>query len=562
MRLCANVIFRSKMRICIFLLSLLLVLPLSAEKLPRKVEKAALATVSVLTYKEGVLKSSGTGVYVGGNGNLISSYPLFVGCDSAVVVDAKGVVRRVQRVVGVNELYDCIKLRTADDKKIFYLQLSEHSFSSGDNLFLLPYGGNPELAAISDVTIYGGNPYYTLSLPMQERFLAAPLVDAQGCVVALMQPASSYDKENSYAVSAKLADELKVAPMDFSSSKINAVGIECALPDKQSEALTTLHLMKLSYGNRYFVALDDYIDAYPKSYEGYMLKAEKSAVFDNDRNAAERLWKKAVSLSEKPDDVYYNKATTLLNLMNKAAEDSVAYMKLADEALECLDKAYNISDEPLYMQSKGELLYSLGKYDEAFPCFVSLYRTNMSAFDTFAKALNCKVALGDYSSAAEQMDSAVVILGESYAPTAAVAKADIYVKAGRYREAVLEYNKYEEKSLTAPVADFYFMRAGIEVQAKMYKQAIDDYDRALALSPDNLIYLLDKGRLYYRVKYVDEALAVFEKMIAIDSELPDAYYIAALCHIQKGENDEAKIKLHRAKELGHPLAEDKLKELE
>ena len=54
------------MRIVIFLLSLLLALPLSAQKLPRKVEKAGLATVSVLTYKDGVLKSSGTGVYVGG----------------------------------------------------------------------------------------------------------------------------------------------------------------------------------------------------------------------------------------------------------------------------------------------------------------------------------------------------------------------------------------------------------------------------------------------------------------------------------------------------------------
>ena len=539
-----------------------MVLPLSAGDIPAKVGKAHLATVSVLTYKEGVLKSSGTGVYMGSNGNMLSSYSLFVGCDSAVAVDAKGVVRRVLRVVGVNELYDCIKVRTASDKKITYLQPSDATVAPADNLYILPYREDPEIVTVADVAAYGGYPYYTLSLPMQERFLSAPLVDSKGCAVALMQPAAPYDKANSYALSSAFADALSIAPMEFSSSKINAIGIECALPDNPSDALTTLHLLKLSYGNRYFVALEDYMAAYPKNYEGYMLKAEKSAVYDKDRPAAERLWKKAVSLSKKPDDVYYNKATALLYLMSEAVDDSLAYIRLADDALECYDKAYVISKEPLYMQGKAELLHSLGEFEKAFPCYVALYRTNMSTFDTFLKALNCKESVGDYAAAVEQMDSAVAALGDSYAATAAVAKADVYVRAGRYRDAVLEYNRYEKSSASSPVADFYFMRAGVEIQAKMYKQAIDDYDKALALSPDNLRYLLDKGRLYYRVKYVDEALAVFEKMISIDPELPDAYYLAALCHIQKGEKEKALPLLQQAKEYGHPLAEDKLKELE
>lgn len=562
MRLCASVIFRSKMRHSLLLLLLLMVLPLSAGDIPAKVGKAHLATVSVLTYKDGVLKSSGTGVYMGSNGNMLSSYSLFVGCDSAVAVDAKGVVRRVLRVVGVNELYDCIKVRTASDKKITYLQPSDATVAPADNLYILPYREDPEIVAVADVAAYGGYPYYTLSLPMQERFLSAPLVDAKGGVVALMQPADPYDKANSYALSSAFVDALGIAPMEFSSSKINAIGIECALPDNPSDALTTLHLLKLSYGNRYFVALEDYIAAYPKSYEGYMLKAEKSAVYDKDRLAAERLWKKAVSLSKKPDDVYYNKATALLYLMNEAVEDSLAYTRLAYDALGCYDKAYTISEEPLYMQGKAELLYSLGEYDKAFSCYVALYRTNMASFETFIGAASCKEKEGDYTAAIAQMDSVVELMGASYRAQAAFLKGNLHLKAGNYRKAVLEYNIFEECNNGSLDAYFYYMRAGVEIQAKMYKQAIDDYDKALALSPDNLRYLLDKGRLYYRVKYVDEALAVFEKMISINTELPDAYYLAALCHIHKDEKEQALLLLQQAKEYGHPLAEDKLKELE
>lgn len=542
------------------LLSFIVALALSAQEFPRKVEKVHAATVGILTYKSGVLKSSGTGVYVGDNGNLLSSYSLFVGCDSAVAIDSKGVVRRVLRVVGADELYDCVKLRTSVDKKIKYLQLSGGSASQGDRLFLLPYSFQPESVHVSKIDNYSGSPYYTLAVTMQEHFLSAPLVDAQGCVVALMQPVAPYEKTVSYAISAHFVDALRLTPMDFSSSKYRAIGIPPALPDNQEDALTTLHLQKMSYDTRYFNALNDYIALYPKNYDGYMQLAEKYAVHDNNRDAAERMWKKALALADNKGDVHYNKATVLLRLMNEV-QDSVAKMKLSGDALVCLDRACKESCEPLYMQTMAELYHRLGDYHKAFPCYLALYRTNMATFDTFINAALCKESVGDYDAAAEQLDSAVVILGDSYKPDATLVKANLYVRAENYRKAVLEYNTYENSTPRPLDAEFYYIRAGVEVAAKMYKQALDDYDKALERSPDNLMYMLDKGRLYYRVKYFDEALSIFEKMIAIDSELPDAYYLAALCHIQEGDSDSALSKLIKAQELGHPMAAEKLKEL-
>ena len=81
-------------------------LPLFAGKLPKGVDKARRAVASVVTYRQGIVLHSGTAVFAGERGDLLSSRSLFVGADSAVVVDHKGVVRPVKCIVGVNEIFD------------------------------------------------------------------------------------------------------------------------------------------------------------------------------------------------------------------------------------------------------------------------------------------------------------------------------------------------------------------------------------------------------------------------------------------------------------------------
>ena len=71
-----------------------------APKPPKGVQKASGSMASVLTYKNGALHSNGTAFFIGENGDLVSSASLFVGVDSAVVIDAAGVVRPVKNIVG------------------------------------------------------------------------------------------------------------------------------------------------------------------------------------------------------------------------------------------------------------------------------------------------------------------------------------------------------------------------------------------------------------------------------------------------------------------------------
>ena len=103
------------------------VLSVYADKLPKGVEKARQSVASVVTYRQGVMLHNGTAVFAGNRGDLLSSRSFFVGADSAVVIDSKGIVRPVKRIVGVNDVFDCIRVRVDADKKLkklymFYTQ--------------------------------------------------------------------------------------------------------------------------------------------------------------------------------------------------------------------------------------------------------------------------------------------------------------------------------------------------------------------------------------------------------------------------------------------------------
>ena len=95
----------------------------------------------------------------------------------------------------------------------------------------------------------------------------------------------------------------------------------------------------------------------------------------------------------------------------------------------------------------------------------------------------------------------------------------------------------------------------------MYRLARADIDGALALEPDNITFLLEKGRICYRVNMIDEALPVLEKAIVVAPDSPDAYYLLARCQMLKGNNSAAKDNLEKAAKYGHPDAAETLKKI-
>lgn len=544
-----------------------------AAKEPKGVANARKSVVSILIYNNGELLRSGTGVFAGENGELFSSYSLFEGADSAVTIDAAGTVREVKRIIAADEIYDCLKARVSRDKKIIPLPLAASAANVGDMLYLVSYGskksGTIEQLPLSKVDIISGNPYYTFSFPMQERYLSAPVVNVSGELLGLMQPVAKGDTAVSYAVSSKFVASLATTSLSYGNNKYRNIDIPLALPADNKEALTVLYLLQsgLGAGNvqNYLSAIDDYNSSFPDKYEGHIMLAEYYVCSDTAFDAARMEWVQAMAKAENPDDLCYNISKTYRRAVaevSRTADDAAAYI---DSALLYADKALTYRNEPLYILQKAELHHAKGDYAVAFDNYVKLSSTNISCADIYAAAATCKDALGDYDAAIAYMDSAIATFGSL--PVAGMAsyiidRGVMKHRAGRAREAVLDYNAYAELRGDRLNARFYFIREQAEYDAKMYQQALDDIEMAIYLEPDEVMFLVEKGRVCYRVKLIDEAVDALSKALALSPDNPDCNYMLARCYMIKGDKAVAKGYMQKAHELGHYDAEEKLKELD
>ncbi|MBR4966652.1 MAG: tetratricopeptide repeat protein [Bacteroidaceae bacterium] len=551
----------------------LLVISLSAlsvfaDKMPKGVEKARQSVASVVTYRQGVMLHNGTAVFAGDRGDLLSSRSLFVDADSAVVIDYKGVVRPVKRIVGINEVFDCIRLRVAADKKIKTLPVSETPVADGETLYLLGYGvgkgGFIEKADVERVDSIYSCAYYTLSRPMEQRFVALPLVNGRGELVALMQQAATSDTINSYAIGAAVNSMLDVAVPLYGKGYYPTMGIRTALPQSKADALSCLYMQTIVGDSvSYKSVIDDFVAAFPDSYEGYVSRAEYEAVMMRDFNAAEQSWNKAFKYAKNPAEVHFGKAKAINMIVLQG--DTVSHPMLSLTNVLCeVDKAITADSLSLYINGKAEILSSHGHFAAAAECYKSLASTDMRGPDIFAKASQCYRAVEDYEKSVAMLDSAICcfdsVMVASYAPYI-LTRALVNASAKKYRDAVFDYNRYENCMSGRLGAEFYYFREQSELGAKMYRQALNDIDTAIYLDPQNVAYYIEKGLLCYRVKLSDEGIRTLQEAEAFAAGISDVHYLLGRLHVQKGDNEKAVSYLKRASELGHPDADAVLEQL-
>ena len=555
--------------VLLFLVACMSAISLFAGKLPKGVGKTRRAVASVVTYKQGVMLQSGTAVFAGSNSDLIAPYSLFVGADSAVVIDYKGVVRPVKNIVGVNEMFDCIRVRVATDKKVKPLAISATPVVEGETLYQIGYGignsGFVEEVSVERVDSVYSYAYYTLAKPMEPRFTALPMVNADGELVAVMQEAAVGDTVNSYAIAASLFSSLNVTVPFYGNGYYRSMGIRTALPGNKDEALTCLYMQTMvgdsvSYKN----VIDDFVALYPDCYEGYVARAEYEAVVLRDFDLALSSWNKALGLVENPAEVHYSKAKAINTIVLEG--DTVSHAALSLESALCeIDKAIAADSQSLFLNGKAEILCSHGEYATAAGCYEALAATDMRSAEVFAKASQCYREVMDYEKSVAMLDSAVACFDSTAVKFSApyvLTRALVNAAAKKYRNAVYDYIRYEEMMGGSLGAQFYYLRAQAEQGAKMYAQALDDYDTAMYLDPQNLASYIEKGVLCYRVKYTDEGIRVLTEAEVLAPTSPDVHYLLGRLYIQKGVPEKAMVHLQRAAELGHPDADAVIGELD
>ncbi len=123
----------------------------------------------------------------------------------------------------------------------------------------------------------------------------------------------------------------------------------------------------------------------------------------------------------------------------------------------------------------------------------------------------------------------------------------VLVDGGRYEEAIQEFNKAIEIDPNNP--EIYFYRGNTYADKGDSDKAIDDFTKAIQLDPTNANAYYNRGISYSDKRDLDRAIADYSKTIELDPSYAFAYYNRGLAYGNKGEPDKAIADCTRAIEI-------------
>lgn len=549
-------------RIILGVVCLLCTMVVNAQKWMNKVKRAVF---SVQVYdKDNNIINTGNGFFIGNDGTAVSDFVLFKGAYSASVVDEKGRKYPVDLILGASDLYDMVKFHVnlSGDKNTS-LVISQAPAKDGEKVFLMPYP-TQNATACTTGTVSQVSPvdslysYYTFNMTPNAKQLSCPVMNEAGEVIAMMQQFKDTKAGTCYGLDPRYADKLFVSPLSVNDFNLNAIHIRKALPAKPEDAEVYIMMKQSSvsqeeYGN----LLNQYISQFPDNAGGYLRRA---TFYLNDKKypECENDLKRFLDLSPNKDDAHYNIGRLIYNKSIYQDKDTYKDWNL-DRALSETNEAYNIKPNPLYLIQKGDILFAQKKYRDAYDNFIAVTKTPLRSAAQFFSGSRCLQFAGDSISRIMALqDSAVNCFKKPYPNDAApyiYNRAEMRASIGQYRPAVEDYNEFEHIVAGSVTDQFYYRRASAEMGCNMYQQALDDITEAIKKNPDVAAYYTLQSSVYIIAKDTDNALNAAQKAITLDNKDGEAYRYLGYCQSLKGQKAEALKNLNKAKELGDPVAE-------
>ena len=282
------------------------ILAITANMAAQTPKWAAKAVKSVFTLKtfaaDGTLIGSACGFFTSNDGEAVSSYTPFKGAQRAVIIDEQGKEQAVTLLLGANEMYDIIRFKV-DSKKTTPLTIAATPAAEQATVWLLPYATRKHVDCIQGTVsktepVLNSHTYYTMLLKSESEQIGSPILNDNGEVLGILQPAADSQKADSYAVSVKAATELKLGALSLNESALRATGIAKAIPDDQTEAQLSLFVAPSAMSE---TAYDDYVNRFikqfPKSSDGYLSRA-RFLINKGDNAAAEQDLTKAIEVAD------------------------------------------------------------------------------------------------------------------------------------------------------------------------------------------------------------------------------------------------------------------------
>lgn len=560
-------------RITTALLLCLLCVATQAQEMPKWTKKARNAIFSIITYdNQDNIQSTGNGFFISETGEAVSDYTLFKGAERAIVITTTGKQFPVQKILGADDMYDIIKFQVDTQKeKLTILPLATSPALAGESVWLLPYSTQKEMKCqtgkIEEIVRTDKNyNYYTLRLPITEKTVSCPITNQAGEVIALAQTSTSGDEKVSYAIDVHMAASLNIGALTANSSALRSIGIRKALPSTEKEALVFLYMKAgREKPEVYLDLLNEFINTYPTTAEGYRRRAEHYVQTFKDSvhyELAEQDIEKALNLTEKKDDIHF--AFSRMMFQNCVSAQPVRYKDwgLERSLAECR-QAISIDSIPLYLQTEGDLLFALRNYHEAHRAYMAVNSSNLATASTwYAAAQSLRLTNDTTQTVADSVlaliNHAIACYARPYPQETAPyiwERAKVLADMGRPREAVADYNEYYTL-MNGNVNDlFYYQREQAAIAGRMNQLALDDIARAIELNPQNADYLAEQASLYVRFNQPDNAISSCQKALTLYPDYSDCYRILGICYALKGEKKLAHDNLAKAQDLGDPYAE-------
>ena len=392
-------------------------------------------------------------------------------------------------------------------------------------------------------------------------------MNENGEVIGMIQRNSDSEDQKSYALGINFAKSLSINALSGSDATLKSIKIKKGLPEDESQALVFLYMMSSQLeAEEYLSILNDFINMYPNNMEGYL----RRATYYMDKNSDEFVskveddLKKTAEVAENKAEAHYGIAKLIYNYSISNAKKPEKANWTLERALDETNQAISVSAEGLYYQLQGDIYFAMKEYKSAATAYENVCKTPLasaSAFYAVAKAKEL-VEGTDKKEIIALMDSAMAYYNTPYGKDAApylFERARMKSEAKMYRDAVLDYNAFYDAMLGQVSAEFYVIRQQAEMQCRMYQQAINDINKAVELEPSNSGYWVEKGSIHIRLSQTDEAIAALEKAVSLDPKNADAYRMLGYCQIKGKDKKKGLENLNKAKELGDTVAEDLIK---
>ena len=229
-----------------------------------------------------------------------------------------------------------------------------------------------------------------------------------------------------------------------------------------------------------------------------------------------------------------------------------------DKALAQIQEANGINPQPGYRQLEGNILFAQKKYDDAYNIFIELTDTNLDKAEMWYGAARCKEMQKDTIAMLALLDSAVCTFSKPYLKQAAPylwTRGNKRFDCGKYRDAVADFNEYEQLMAAQVNARFYYIRHQAEIEGRLYQQALNDINRAIQMEPKESLYHAEKAALQIRVGQYADAITTAEELIALEPDASNGYLFKGLAQCLTGKKKEGLELLQKAKDMGDPQAD-------